>query len=358
MDTQSNLPSPLVLAPRSRHMRIFLIACAVILTIILAGSLYEIYLPHVRFTGPRVIEIPPGFGSRMIGAKLRDEGFIRSKWAFVTYVSLRGEASSLKPGSYEFENAAIPEIARTLIEGVSREVVITLPEGATVRDLSKTLKERGVSAGNMFLSFATGALSMELRDAYPFLAHAGNTSGLEGYLFPDTYHLFKDAGTADIADTFLRNFDKKITSSIRDDIARSGHALHDTIIMASLIEKEVVSDEDRKIVSGILWKRLAINMPLQVDATINYIKKQSNPDALSNARLSIGDLRISSPYNTYAHKGLPPGPIGNPGLSAILAAIHPVSSPYLYYLSAPDGRTIFSRTLEDHNKAKQKYLTR
>jgi UPF0755 protein len=193
---------------------------------------------------------------------------------------------------------------------------------------------------------------------YPFLNQASAISGLEGYLFPDTYYMFKNADFQDIADVFLQNFDKKITPKIRDDIARANKNLHDIIIMASLIEKEVISDQDRKIVSGILWNRLRIGIPLQVDATISYVKKQHNMANAPSGRISHADLLLKSPYNTYLHRGLPAGPIGNPGLSAITAAIHPTPSTYLYYLSTPDGRTIFSRTLEEHNKAKHKYLTK
>ena len=120
--------------------------------------------------------------------------------------------------------------------------------------------------------------------------------------------------------------------------------------MASLIEKEVISDNDRALVSGILWKRIDNGIPLQVDATVTYIIGKKT------TKISIEETKIDSPYNTYAYKGLPIGPIANPGLSAIHAALYPKSSSYLYYLSASDGTTIYSRTFEEHNKAKVKYL--
>jgi UPF0755 protein len=208
------------------------------------------------------------------------------------------------------------------------------------------------------MQFAARPQRIDMDKKYPFLKQASAISGLEGYLFPDTYYMFKNARSEDITDVFLQNFDKKITQEIRDDITRSKKNLHDIIIMASLIEREVISDEDRKMVSGILWNRLRIGIPLQVDATISYVKKQYNIASAPSGRISHTDLLLQSPYNTYLHRGLPAGPIGNPGLSAIMAAIHPTPSIYLYYLSTPDGRTIFSRTLEEHNKAKHKYLTR
>lgn len=344
-----------------------IIVCVIFFISIVALFFNEIYVPHAQFIGTRTIEIPPGLGSRMIAGKLKTEGFIRSKWAFVTYVILRGKASYLKPGAYEFTNASIPQIARALADGTSREVIITLTEGATTNDLARVLTDQQLSAGATFTQFATGIEARDFHQKYPFLKSASIASGLEGYLFPDTYHIFKDASPRDIADIFLQNFDKKITPDMRDEIMRSGKILHDIIIMASLIEKEVVPDEDRKIVSGILLNRLRIDMPLQVDATISYIKKQNNSPLSADGRplgeprpvagrISLADLALNSPYNTYKYRGLPAGPIGNPGLSAILAAIHPTSSGYLYYLSAPDGRTIYSKTLTEHNAAKLKYL--
>lgn len=359
MQTDSPIPMniPSFQPRRSGKRNAFIISLILMLTVT-ALSLNEIYFPHAQSQVTRTIEIPQGFGSRMIGDKLKTEGFIRSKWAFVTYVSLRGEASSLKPGTYEFTNAAIPQIATELIKGITQEIVITLPEGSSANDLADILTKQGLSAGNTFAQFATGLDAKTFASIYPFLSRSSYLSGLEGYLFPDTYHVFKKADQNQIANIFLKNFDKKVTPEMRDDITRSGKTLHDIIIMASLIEKEVVSDQDRAKVSGILWNRLRISMPLQVDATVHYIKKQNSSAPSSNGKISLADLKLNSPYNTYKYRGLPAGPIGNPGLSAILAAIHPTPSAYLYYLSTPDGKTIYSKTLTEHNTAKQKYLTK
>jgi len=148
----------------------------------------------------------------------------------------------------------------------------------------------------------------------------------------------------------LANFDEKITPDLRKEITKQKKTIFEIITMASLIEKEVAMDEDRAIVSGILWKRIKLGIPLQVDATITYITGKNN------TKISLNDTKINSPYNTYKYRGLPPGPIANPGIAAIRAAIFPKSSPYLFYLSAPDGRTIFSKTLEEHNTAKTRYL--
>ncbi len=354
----NNHPADFSSQPRSSIGSRIGIILIIITILIIILSINEIYFPHPQFSGIKTIDIPSGFGSRMIGDKLKAEGFIRSKWMFVTYVSLRGEASSLKPGTYDFQNASIPFIAQALVKGAFQEKIITLPEGNTIDDLARILQDQHITAAPVFTEFAAHPQGFDMDKKYPFLPKGIAISGLEGYLFPDTYHIFKNASTQDIADTFLQNFDKKLTPQIRDDISHSGKTLHEIIIMASLIEKEVVSDQDRKMVSGILLNRLRLDIPLQVDATIYYLKKQQDSPLSPNNHISLTDLAIDSPYNTYKYRGLPAGPIGNPGLSAIMAAIHPIASAYLYYLSTPDGRTIFSKTLAEHNMAKQKYLTK
>lgn len=320
--------------------------------IVLALSLaYEIYFPHVSGNSPREVVIAPGMGSRMIGALLKERGVIRSRWAFVTYVSLRGEASSLKPGQYVFsDSAAIPEIARDLIAGTNREKIIFIPEGWNTRDIARYFEVRGIAQEQAALDF----FDNPPRD-FAFAERARGT-GMEGYLFPDTYRIFQDSSLTDIARKMLDNFDRKFAPDMRMAISRQEKNVRDIIIMASLIEKEVAGDRDRAIVSGVLWKRIAFGIPLQVDATVRYAKIQSSKSNVQNAKLSLQDTKINSPYNTYRYRGLPPGPIANPGLSSIRAAIFPASSPYLYYLSSSDGRTIFSRTLEEHNAAKAKYL--
>jgi len=146
----------------------------------------------------------------------------------------------------------------------------------------------------------------------------------------------------------LSNFEKKLTQELKDEIQKQKKSVFDIITMAAMLEKEVRTLSDKKIVSGILWKRLEAGMPLQIDATINYITGKSDPGA------TIKDTKIDSPYNTYKYKGLPKGPISNPGMSSITAAIEPTDSPYWFYLS--DGATYFSKTLEEHNVNKAKYL--
>ena len=337
-------------------------ACA-LLIVGIAALAYEIHLPHTEFRGKKEIVIAQGIGSRSIGALLKEEGVIASKWAFVSYVSLRGEASGLKPGRYIFfETAAIPDIALDLVAGASREREITIPEGWNSGDIAAYLGGEGAGdaeAARRLFTYPPRALLAR----FPSLADMPVSAGLEGYLFPDTYRVFQDAELEGIVVKMLENFGRRLTPGLREEIARQKKKIFEIITMASLVEKEVVSEEDRAIVSGILWKRLDAGIPLQVDATIAYAKTQLGNEVSKlkggvrgNGKISLADTKIESPYNTYKYRGLPPGPIANPGLSAIRAAIYPKKSPYLYYLSASDGRTISSRTLEEHNAAKEKYL--
>jgi len=330
---------------------------ATMLLFLTIGSLtYEIYLSHTTFRGKKEVVVAQGLGSRAIGALLKQEGVISSKWAFVMYVSLRSEASSLKPGRYEFlDNATIPEIARDLIAGAAREHAITIPEGWTSRDIARFFAEQNIAPEDTAMQFLAHPPEDFVR-RFVFLSELPRGAGLEGYLFPDTYRVFDSAALQDIAAKMLENFDRKMALDLRAEISRQKKTIFEIITMASLIEKEVASDQDRAVVSGILWKRLSAGIPLQVDATVVYVRNHRSEIINRVSKISLTDKKIDSPYNTYRYRGLPPGPIANPGLSAIRAAIYPKPSSYLYYLSAPDGRTIFSRTLDEHNAAKAKYL--
>lgn len=316
----------------------------------LAAIVNEAYFARASFSGTKTVTIPQGYGSRKIGELLKHEGIIRSKWIFVSYVSIRGKASSLKPGTYTFFSSPLPEIAADLIAGEAREVTLTFPEGWTAKDIAENLEEKHVMPAPEFLQAIRPENKKSYQEKFAFLKDGPSRQGLEGYLFPDTYRIYKDASAEDVVLRLLENFDKKLNTELREEIAKQKKTIFEIVTMASLIEREVRSDEDRAIVSGILWKRLNLGIALQVDATIVYLTGKRS------TKVTREDLQIKSPYNTYLNRGLPIGPISSPGLSAIKAAIYPKKSPYLYYLSAPDGRTIFSRTLEEHNEAKTKYL--
>lgn len=351
---QENTWQPTSPKENSTKKQKFLLFGAVCLVFITLALAYETYLPHARYHGSKTVEIKTGMGPRKIGAYLRDQGVIRSKWVFVTYVSLRGEALLLKPGIYTIGELSIPKISQILIKGGSNERTVVIPEGWSTFDIEDYLRAEHLADSTPFRTSVNGHAAKQFETSFEFLRDKPENLGLEGYLFPDTYRIFVGASSTALVGKMLENFDKKLTPDLRDEIRKQHKTIFEILTVASLIEQEVRTREDRAVVSGILWKRLEVGIPLQVDATLLYAKEVKTGQ--SSIIISAEDKKIDSPYNTYKYRGLPKGPISNPGINAIRAAIYPKSSPYLYYLSAPDGKTIFSKTLEEHNTAKAKYL--
>lgn len=358
--------------PPSENFKKIILAVAALALILAGAFLNELYLPHADLKETKEIEVLPGLGSREIGSLLKKGGIIRSKWVFVSYVSLTGAASDLKPGLYTFTKKSIPEITKDLVKGTNYEKTITILEGWSISDIEEYLIEEGLGQRESLSQFISSAGAKKIEASFAYLKNRPEGASLEGYLFPDTYRVFSDATNEDMIRKMLTNFGRKVAHELLMEITKQKKSLFQIITMASLIEEEVRTDEDRALVSGILWKRLEIGIPLQVDATVHYAKSQitnsapPSPDgsaygkqdkSQTDRKISITDTKIDSLYNTYKYRGLPPGPIASPGLSAIKAAIYSKKSPYFYYLSASlDGQTIFSRTLEEHNIAKAKYL--
>jgi len=238
---------------------------------------------------------------------------------------------------------------------------ITLIEGWNLRDIGWYFEGKGMFmaeelfelVGFPLIDYSETTDLPEPKDFsldYYFLEDKPENVNLEGYLFPDTHQVGIGESIEEIVRRLLDNFDRKLVPDLREEIQNQNKTIFEIITMASLLEKEVRTLEEKKLVSGILWKRLENNMPLQVDATITYITGKKT------TKISKEDTEIDSPYNTYKYLGLPLGPISNPGLESILAALYPEESEYWYYLSLPSGETIFSKTLEEHNLAKAQYL--
>ena len=302
-----------------------------VVAIFLLGALifFQVFVP-LRGSEEKVLfHIEKGEGNEEISIHLEKEGLIRSSFTFRLYVLATGAFYTLKAGDYELNfSMSVAEIAHKIASGDIAKQTLTIIEGWNRKEIAIYLKEKGI-------------------------AHAedlGNAeyATLEGYLFPDTYGVRKEAGLEEVIALMQKNFDKKFTQQMKDTASAQKKTIQQIVIMASLIEKEVRTSEDKRIVSGILWKRLDIGMPLQVDATITYITGKQ--------KISVADIKIDSSYNTYKYRGLPAGPIANPGLESIQAALNPEANPYLYYLSTPEGQTIFSKTLQEHNQAKAQYL--
>ncbi len=278
----------------------------------------------------KIIVIERGLGSDETAQLLKDNGIINNKWGFVFYLWISGGVNHIKAGEYLLNsNMTMSKIAKIIVNGEINKnyVKITIPEGWDIKKIEARLKDNDVIA----------------QDAKIPLEN-------EGYLFPDTYYFYTNSSVDLVVKKMRDNFMQKISEISPELLIDSSMKLRDTIIMASIVEKETKTYADKKIVAGIFWKRIKKNMALQSCATISYIL------GVDKAQYTYKDTRIESPYNTYLHVGLPPGPINNPGLWAIKATLNPETTDYLYFLSAPDGTMIYSRTAEEHNENKVKYL--
>ncbi len=281
-------------------------------------------------------EIKQGDSFREIASRLASEHLIRSRIAFEFLSLFTGTAGKLKPGIYELnQTMSASKILDELVSGVHREITVMIPEDASVYEINKILSDAGAVSSGALVNF-------------------NSENKIEGKLFPDTYNFFKGSDAKDVVQKFLANFEAKAAPAL----ANGGGDAGANLILASLVEKEVPEYEDQQIVAGIILKRLKAGMPLQVDATVCYTKAVLAYPAVSPCYpLTPLDFKRDSPYNTYLHAGLPPGPIGNPGLSAINAVLDPKSSPYWFYLSDPATyKTVFAKTLDEQSANRAKYL--
>lgn len=306
-------------------------------------------------TTPVSFTLASGEGVRTVSDKLKSQNLIVSEQAWTLYVILTGRRSALLAGEYTLNQSMTGrEIATILADGKvdTNEVSVKILEGWTAKQIAAELDKRNVVKTEDFLeAVATTDSRTILPDTYyAFLTDKPASANLEGFLFPDTYRFFENTTPAQVLKKFLDNFGQKFTPTMQAATKGNGRSLFETVTMASILEAELRTDTDRAKAADLFWRRLDIGMALQSDATINYITGKGR------AQPTIEDTKVDSPYNTYQNRGLPPGPIGNPGVSALRAATYPSANDFLYYLSAPDGTTYFAVTYEQHLANKAKYL--
>jgi UPF0755 protein len=330
-----------------------------IATLLIAGiSLVIIFFRMAGAPGPHAeakqVTIVSGMGVKLIAKQLQGDGVVAHPLVFETTAALDGVRSSFQAGTFTIPaRASVSKVIEILTtKPDADEVTVRIPESATAKEIATLLDSAGVIDAAAFLAAVatTDSRTVAPDSIYDFLRDKPATATLEGYLFPDTYRFFKRATAAHVVKKFLDTFEAKVAATVLNDIRTSGHTVFEAVTMASIVDKEVRTDTDRAIAAGIFWKRIEIGMALQSDATVNYV---TGKQALQPTNV---DLSTSSPYNTYQNRGLPPGPIGNPSLSAIRAVANPQASPYLYFLHKPDGTTVFSKTFEEHVANKEKYL--
>jgi UPF0755 protein len=310
-----------------------------------AAAAFVVYTPYGP-TSETFVDIPPGTGTQGIAAQLQNSGIIRNQYAFDAFrliKSLKGTAGSLKAGEYRFDHPiTMPELYARMVRGDVYTRTLIIPEGFNLFDIAQAVQTAGLGTSAAFLAAArehTELLS-------PFLLAGQHPNSLEGYLFPDTYHFSRHATPLQMLTAMVHRFHQATAQlGLTGDIAR-------TVTMASLIEKEVNQDAERPLVAGVFVNRLAKGMPLATDPTVIYAALL---DDRWRGTIYASDLQSPSPYNTYRHTGLPPGPICNPGLAALRAAISPTQTDFLYFVSDAAGHSRFSVGLKEHNEQVQAY---
>lgn len=299
------------------------------------------------------LTIPDGMPTQTIAQELESIGVIRSSLAlrlWLQWLSLRGgESTALKSGTYDFTtNQTLPEVIAQLQTAKSLEVKFTVPEGWSIAQMGELFEKLGFFTAKDFTA-ATQRVSTRKRDWLP-----DDVPSLEGFLFPDTYQILPSEATPDrIIDLMLDRFEQVALPAYKEN--QSGKpkvkiSLKDWVTLSSIVEKEAVIDSERRIIAGVFWNRLRKNMRLESDPTVEYglnIKQTpENP-------LTLDQVRTASPYNTYLNEGLPPGAIASVGLASLKATLDPAATEYLFFVAKFDGSHVFSKNLEDHEKALQ-----
>ena len=294
---------------------------------------WALFVP-VSPAGQKFVLLRPGYSTRRIAAELKSAKVIRSEYSFVIWHYFHRK-HSLKAGEYLFESPANEiDVHKRLVRGDIYVYTVVIPEGYTMFDIANAIQESGLGSRDEFLKIAQSETAL-VSDLAPE-AHS-----LEGYLFPNTYQFTRTQSMQEMVSAMVKQF-RQIAQQIglTNDVQK-------TVTMASIIEKETGIPDERPLVASVYYNRLANHIALDADPSVIYAEllKGNYQGALHHA-----DMRIDSPYNTYRHPGLPPGPIGNPGKSSLEAAMHPAQTDYYYFVSDGNGRHRFAHSLEEHNR--------
>ena len=306
----------------------------------LVSVIYGLTQQATSTTGEKyVIVVKPGMGASSIGHLLYEQGAIKSVLLFQVISKMQGMESSLQAGEYTVsKNMTIQQIVTMLGKGQTVYQQITIPEGYTVEQIGKLLQEKQLGSAANFKKASQNYVP------YPYMVN-NNPNVVykaEGYMFPNTYQISKGITEEQILTMMTTQFDKQFTESMRARAAEMKFSINEVVILASLVEKEAQLPADRPVIAGVFLNRLKLDMPLQSCATIQYIL------GYPKAELSVKDTERPSPYNTYQHMGLPPGPIANPGIAAINAVLYPEKTDYIYFVADKQGAHHFTKTYDEH----------
>ena len=291
------------------------------------------------------VEVLPGQSASAILDQLRDLGIARDPVLMRAYLRYRGIDRTIQAGHYLLSGTMTPrQLAEALQRATLPPIVVTIPEGWRLEQIAESLQGSGVGFSPQdFLDSAYSGLVPS-----PLLAELPGPTQLEGFLFPDTYHLDAQSTAIDLLSAMLQSFDRRVTSDLRAGFARQGLSLHQAVTLASIVEREAVVPDERPLIASVFLNRLAQGMRLDADPTVQYALGRQPDGSWWKPGLTIDDLQMASPYNTYVNTGLPPSPIANPGLDSLRAVAAPADSSYLYFRAACDGsgRHVFAVTFE------------
>ena len=328
--------------PRSKF---FLLSLGFLLLFFIFALYWLLFTPPSQTASPKVIFIKKGSHLKKVSEVLEQEGIIKHRQIFVFLTTILGKKTKVKAGEYEFHTPMLPlEVLDALVKGQVKRHLVTIPEGYTLSQVARLLEGLNLVEKKGLLQKAS---SPAFINALGLSQLAGPT--LEGFLFPDTYHLFREMDPEEVIQTMVYQFKKVFGPDLVHRASELGFSEREAVILASIIEKETPLPEEKPLISAVFHNRLKKKIPLQSDPTVIYGIKNFN------GNLTKEDLMRPTPYNTYLMVGLPPTPICNPGKESLLAAVHPAPVPYLYFVSKNDGSHFFSSDIEEHNRAVWKY---
>jgi len=309
----------------------------IILLLAVFGALgwlaWAVFTP-VTPAGQKFVLLRPGYSTRKIASELKAAGVIENERAFLIWHSFH-RRRSMKAGEYLFEKTAtLADIHDRLAHGDIFVHTVVIPEGYTMFDIAQAVEQAGLGSQEEFLRVAMSGTDL-IQDVSP------EARSLEGYLFPDTYEFTRTQSVREIVAVMVHHF-RQVANAIG-----LTSEVHPTVIMASIVEKETANANERSMVASVYYNRLTKRMALDADPSVIYAELLAG---VYQGALHHADMQVNSPYNTYRYPGLPPGPIGNPGRSALEAAMHPAKSDYLYFVSDGQGHHRFARNLQEHNK--------
>jgi UPF0755 protein len=329
----------------SSRSKFFLISLGILLLISISLLSWLLFVPFSETASTEVIFFKKGTPLRKVSEVLEEKGIIRDKHFFVFLTTILGKKTKIKAGEYEFRTPMLPlDVLSVLAKGQVKRHLVTIPEGFTIAQIAQVLE-------NLNLVEKKGFLQKTSSPAFINVLGLSQLAGptLEGYLFPDTYHLLREMEPEEVIQMMVHQFRKVFGSDFGQWASQLGISEREVVILASIIEKETSLPEEKPLISAVFHNRLRKRIPLQSDPTVIYGIKNFN------GNLTKEDLMRPSPYNTYLLTGLPPTPICNPGRDSLLASVHPAPVSYLYFVSKNDGSHFFSSDIEEHNRAVWKY---